>query len=187
MTQDTEDHDNGEAPAAVTEAVDAVNAMADKGAGLADDAIRQATDMARDAQAGAFDMGEQSRTQLQTWSKATAGKGQAMLAGLHGKAEATRDSVASSFTATTAGLASFNVATQEALRANTNASFDLWTSLVGARTMSDVIAVHADHMRKQIDTIGEQTRTLSSLAQQIVGAMSETIRSSTQKAARPSV
>ena len=65
-------------------------------------------------------------------------------------------------------LAEFNAKIVEATRANLDATFAFWTSLVGVKTLSEAVELNTQHMRKQIEMLTGQGRELSTLAQKLV-------------------
>lgn len=65
-------------------------------------------------------------------------------------------------------LAQFNAKIVEATRANLDATFALWSSLVGVKSLSEAVELNTQHMRKQIEMLTTQGRELSSLAQKLV-------------------
>src|SRR5215472_11610291 len=65
------------------------------------------------------------------------------------------------------GAADYGLKVVEIARANSNATFDFATALLGARTFAQAIEISSAHTRRQIDSLTEQTKELLSLAQQV--------------------
>jgi len=65
------------------------------------------------------------------------------------------------------GAADYGLKIIEIARANSNATFDFATELLGARTFAQAIEISTAHTRRQIDSLTEQTRELLSLAQKV--------------------
>jgi phasin len=65
------------------------------------------------------------------------------------------------------GAADYGLKIIEIARANSNASFDFAAELLGARTFAQAIEIATTHTRRQIETLSEQARELTSLAQKV--------------------
>ena len=65
------------------------------------------------------------------------------------------------------GAADYGLKMVEIARANSNATFDFATQLLGARTFAQAIEISTAYTRRQIESLNEQTRELMSLAQQV--------------------
>jgi len=63
------------------------------------------------------------------------------------------------------GAADYSLKVVEMGRANSNATFDFATELLGARTFAQAIEISTAHTRRHIESLTEQTRELMSLAQ----------------------
>src|SRR6516165_1894805 len=74
------------------------------------------------------------------------------------------------------GAADYGLKVIEAARANSNAAFDFATELLGARTMAQMVEISTAHTRKQIESITEQARELSALAQKVATTTAEPIK-----------
>ena len=64
-------------------------------------------------------------------------------------------------------LARFNAKAAEAMRANIEDAFAFWTSMMKVRSLSEALALHAQHTRRQMEALATQGRELSSLAQKL--------------------
>ena len=65
------------------------------------------------------------------------------------------------------GAADYGLKVVEMARANSNATFDFATQMLGARTFAQAIEISTAHTRRQIESLTEQTRELMSLAQKV--------------------
>ena len=74
------------------------------------------------------------------------------------------------------GAADYGLKVIEAARANSNAAFDFATELLGARTMAQMVEISTAHTRKQIESITEQARELSTLAQKVATTTAEPLK-----------
>jgi hypothetical protein len=179
MTQDTESdgatpgQDEPKTPQVTGAATDDLDNAAEDQLAVADEAAQAVLDTSLKAELAASEVADETRQQVAIWSTAEVDS-PAIQAG----AETSRLTFAASVTAATQALTTFNQEAVEALRANTNASFDLWTSLAGARTWSEAMTLNAEHMRKQTQALSKQSQELSGLAQRIAVKAIEPLRSS---------
>jgi phasin len=74
------------------------------------------------------------------------------------------------------GCADYGLKVVEMARANSNASFDFATELLGARTFAQMIEISTAHTRKQIESLTAQAKELSSLAQKVATHTAEPIK-----------
>ncbi|MDX7952786.1 phasin family protein [Lichenihabitans sp. Uapishka_5] len=66
------------------------------------------------------------------------------------------------------GMAAFNSKAMAAWRSNAEATIRHWQSLAGTRSLSDAIALSAEHARQELEAMTAQTRELSNLATTIM-------------------
>ena len=74
------------------------------------------------------------------------------------------------------GAADYGLKVIEAARANSNAVFDYAAELLGARTLAQMVEISTAHTRKQIESITEQARELSTLAQKVATTTAEPLQ-----------
>jgi phasin len=74
------------------------------------------------------------------------------------------------------GAADYGLKVIETARANSNAMFDYATELLGARTLAQMVEISTAHTRKQIESISEQARELSTLAQKVATTTAEPLK-----------
>lgn len=72
-----------------------------------------------------------------------------------------------SYVTATKGASEYGLKVIDATRTNTNAAFDYATSLMTAKSLSEVLEISSTHARRQFDTVSAQTKELSSLAQKV--------------------
>lgn len=65
------------------------------------------------------------------------------------------------------GTLAFNHKLVDAVRANTEAQFDLVKALLGVRSWSEAIALNSEHARKQFDALNAQGKDLAAFAQKV--------------------
>src|SRR6516225_1333083 len=70
----------------------------------------------------------------------------------------------------------------EAGRTNLNAAFDYAIELLSAKSPSEAIELSTAQMRKQLETLSEQSKELATLAQKIATETAEPIREGVNKA-----
>ncbi len=74
------------------------------------------------------------------------------------------------------GAADYGLKVLEAARANSNAAFDYAAELLGARTLAQMVEISTAHTRKQIESMTEQARELSTLAQKVATTTAEPLK-----------
>jgi len=74
------------------------------------------------------------------------------------------------------GAADYGLKVVEIARANSNATFDFATALLGARTFAQIVEISTAHTRRQIESLTEQARELTSLAQKVATHAVEPIK-----------
>ena len=84
----------------------------------------------------------------------------------------------------TKGTRDYGVCLIEAGRTNLNAAFDYATELLSAKSPSEVIELSTAQLRKQLETLSEQSKELAALAQKIATETAEPIRKGVNKAFR---
>ena len=97
-------------------------------------------------------------------------------------AEEATDVLETTYSTATKGASDYGLKMIEAARANTNAAFDFAGELITAKTLSEVIELSSAHARKQFETMAQQTKELSALAQKVASETSEPIKSGMTKA-----
>ena len=101
------------------------------------------------------------------------------------KAKTAADEAASafevSFAAAKDGALAINAKAFEALRANAEANFDFLKAVLAAKSLSDVIALHAEFTRKQVETMTGQTKDIGALTQKAMTDAVEPIKEQVAK------
>jgi phasin len=69
----------------------------------------------------------------------------------------------------------------EFAHANTYAAFDFFQKVSGVKTPSEFVELSTGHVRKQVETLTEQTKQLATLAQQVTVATAEPIKTGVAK------
>ena len=82
-----------------------------------------------------------------------------------------------SFDAAGQGAAAFNRKIVDIARRNVDASFDLATSLAGAKNLADMVELQAAFWRKQFDALTAQADEVRALSTKVTAAAAEPIKS----------
>jgi phasin len=86
-----------------------------------------------------------------------------------------------SFAAAKDGALAINAKALEALRANADANFDFLKSVLGAKSLTDVITLQTEFARKQVETMTSQTKDLGALTQKAMADAVEPIKEQVAK------
>jgi phasin len=81
-----------------------------------------------------------------------------------------------SFDAAGQGAAAFNRKIIDLARRNVDASFDLATSLAGAKNLADIVELQAAHWQKQLGTLTSQAEEVRSLSTKVAAAAGEPLK-----------
>ena len=87
-----------------------------------------------------------------------------------------------SFDAAGQGAAAFNRKIVDLARRNVDASFDLATSLAGAKDLADMVELQAAFWRKQFDVLTTQAGEVRALSTKVTAATAEPIKSQMERA-----
>jgi phasin len=92
------------------------------------------------------------------------------------------DMIETSYSTASKGAADYGLALIDVARANTNATFDFYSQLMTAKSLSEMIELSTAHARKQFETVTAQTKELAALAQKTATDTAEPIKGSVTKA-----
>lgn len=87
-----------------------------------------------------------------------------------------------SYSRTVKGAQEYNTKVIEFAQANTKAAFDFAQELVGVKSPSEFFELSTSHSRRQLETLTEQTKELTALAQKITLATAEPLKTGANKA-----
>jgi len=96
-------------------------------------------------------------------------------------AEEATDVLETTYSTATKGASDYGLKVIEAARTNTNAAFDFAGELLAAKTISEVVELSSAHTRKQFETMAQQSKELSALAQKLATETAEPIKSGMSK------
>lgn len=109
-----------------------------------------------------------ARERLNAMAGAMPAPAQELFRPLRSGGEAFGKGLESSYATTMEGMAEFNSKAIAAWRSNAESTIRHWQSLAAVKSLSEAIALNAEHTRKQLEAVTTQTRELSALATRIV-------------------
>jgi phasin len=92
------------------------------------------------------------------------------------------DLIKNSYSTAVKGMQDYNNKIIEFARANSNAAFDFVQKMSGMNSSSVFVELWAEHVRKQVETLTEQTKQLAALAQKATLATMEPIKTGVAEA-----
>ena len=93
-------------------------------------------------------------------------------------AEQATDVLEETYATASKGCSGYGLKLIETTRANSNAAFDLFGELLGAKSYSEVVEKTTAYMRSQFDTVTAQTKELAEHAQKVATETAEPIKAS---------
>ena len=93
-------------------------------------------------------------------------------------AEEATDVLEETYSTASKGCSGYGLKVIEAGRANANATFDLMTELLGAKSYAEVVELSTGFMRKQFDAVTAQAKDLTEEAQKVCTDTAEPIKES---------
>ena len=97
-------------------------------------------------------------------------------------AEEATDVLEGTYATATKGVSDYGLKVIEAVRANTNATFDFYTDFVKVKSYSELVELSTSHARKQFEAVTAQTKDLAALAQKVMTETAEPVKDSVTKA-----
>jgi phasin len=131
-----------------------------------------ATEMYEAASAPVRDMQENVRKATERGVEET----RAAYARVKAAAEEATGSLETSYTTASKGIVEFNTKALDAMRANTDAAFDLMKALFSVKSVSEAITLQSEHARKQYEAMSFQAKELANLAQKVATDAAEPIK-----------
>jgi len=92
------------------------------------------------------------------------------------------DLIRNSYSTAVKGMQDYNNKVIEFARANSNAAFDFVQKMSGVKSSSVLVELWAEHVRKQVETLTEQTNQLAALAQKATLATMEPLKTGVAEA-----
>jgi len=97
-------------------------------------------------------------------------------------AEEATDVLEDTYATATKGVSDYGLKVIEAVRANTNATFDFYTDFVKVKSYSELVELSTSHARRQFEAVTAQTKDLAALAQKVMTETAEPVKDSVSKA-----
>jgi phasin len=92
-------------------------------------------------------------------------------------AEEATGALEASYSTAAKGVVAFNAKALEVLRVNAEANFDFVKSVIGAKSVSEFVALQGEHARKQAATFSAQAKEIAALAQTVASESVAPIKS----------
>ena len=103
---------------------------------------------------------------------------------LKSAAEEATDLIEDTYATASKGTSEYGLKVIENARANTNAAFDLFGQLLGAKSYSEVVELSTGYLRSQFETVTAQTKDLAAHAQKVATETAEPIKEGFNSAIR---
>jgi phasin len=100
-------------------------------------------------------------------------------------AETQNGAIEAAFTSVSKGAGDYSAKWLDIVKTNTEASFDLAQSLVGAKSLPEALELWTTHARKGVETVTAQTKELVELSQKVATDTVEPIKASASKLFTP--
>ena len=84
--------------------------------------------------------------------------------------------IENSYATATKGFTEYGLKVIETARANTNASFDYASKLLGVKSAAEVVEVSTAHLRSQFEAVNAQLKELTALAQKVASETTEPLK-----------
>jgi phasin family protein len=167
-----------EAPAGAPAAVDVAAEAVLHTTSTVADATAEAVDRQDQALAEAAASLEAMRQQAQHYAQQNVEAVRGQIArGQEAAARATT-SFDDSYRLASEALMELNQKMADSMRANIESTVAFWTSMMGTRSLSEAVALNAQHIRKQMEALTAQSRELTSIAQRLATQSFEPLRNS---------
>ena len=114
-------------------------------------------------------------------------EGRANFAKAKSVANETTAAIEASYGAAKDGVVEFNVKAIEAIKASADANFELFKSLAGAKSISEVVTLQTEFSRKQFEGAYTQAKDLAALARKVADEASAPIKAHVSKSLKLAV
>jgi phasin len=132
-----------------------------------------------------FEAPAKSLTEFQDKVRGLVEKGLSETRANYAKAKSAADEATSaletSYASAKTGVAEINAKAIDALKANAEANFDFFKSILSAKTFSDVVTLNTEFARKQVEALTGQSKELSAIAQKVATETVEPIKAQVAK------
>src|SRR5882724_9600012 len=93
-------------------------------------------------------------------------------------AEEATDVLEDTYATATKGASDYGLKVIEAVRANTNATFDFATQLMTVKSLSEMVELSTAHTRKQFEALTAQSKELAAIAQKVATDSADPVKES---------
>jgi phasin len=97
---------------------------------------------------------------------------------MKGAAEQATDLLEDTYATASKGYSSYGLKVIETARTNSNAAFDVFGEILGAKSYAEVVELSTAYLRTQFDTVSAQAKELSAHAQKVATETAEPIKES---------
>jgi phasin len=101
---------------------------------------------------------------------------------LKAAAEEATDVLEETYATATKGGTEYGLKLIDVARLNTNAAFDFFSEVITVKSLSEALELSTAHARKQFETITEQGKELTSIAQKVATDAAEPLKAGVTKA-----
>jgi phasin len=102
-------------------------------------------------------------------------------------AEEATDLLEGTYATASKGTSDYGLKVIDAARTNANAAFDFYSGLMSVKSFSEVVELSTAYSRKQFETLTEQSKELTALAQKVTAETTEPVKESFSKTFRKAV
>lgn len=106
----------------------------------------------------------------------TAEQTRAAYARLKSIAEDATGSFEATYAAASSGMKELHSVAMEAMRANTNAAFEFFKAMLGAKDLSEAMKLQSEHGRKQMEALNAQAKDIGAVAQRLAAHSAEPLK-----------
>jgi phasin len=100
-------------------------------------------------------------------------------------AETHNGTIEAVFTTASKGATDYSAMLFDFVKTNTAAGFDFAHSLIGAKTLPDMMEMWTSHAKQQVETLTAQTKELTELTQKVAADTVEPIKANASKIFKP--
>jgi phasin len=97
-------------------------------------------------------------------------------------AEEATDVLEETYATATKGSTEYGLKLIDAARMNANAAFDFFSEIIAVKSLSEALELSTAHARKQFETLTEQGKELTSIAQKVATEAAEPLKTGVTKA-----
>jgi phasin len=96
-------------------------------------------------------------------------------------AEDATGSLEATYAAASSGMKDLHSVAMEAMKANTDAAFEFFKAMLGAKDLSDAMKLQSEHARKQMEALNAQAKDIGAAAQRLAAQSAEPLKATLGK------